>query len=72
MNSALESKGTVYFADDFADAKEATEATLGAFEKLLDSSNPQQRQSLLEANRPKMAQLAEEFRQLEHELIHDD
>lgn len=62
----------MYFADDFADAKEATQATLGAFEALLEASTPAQRQSILEANRPKMAQLAEEFRQLEHELIHDD
>ena len=62
----------MYFVDDFADAKEATQATLSAFDALLEESSAEQRQSLLEANRPKMAQLAEEFRQLEHELIHDD
>lgn len=62
----------MYFEDDFQDAKTATKETLAAFEALLDSSSADERQSLIEANRPKMAQLAEEFRQLEQELIHDD
>lgn len=72
LQDALESKGTVYFADDFADAKEATKATLVAYNTLLESSTPDVRTSLVEANRPKMAQLEEEFKQLEHELIHDE
>lgn len=70
--SALESKGTVYFEDDFVDAKLATEETLKAFDQLCASVTPEQRTSLLEANRPKMAQLKQEFKMLEDELIHDD
>lgn len=70
--SAMDSKGTVYFADDFNDAKEITQQTLDAFDKLCASVSAEQRQSLLDANRPKMAQLKEEFNNLEEELIHDD
>lgn len=69
--SAVESKGTVYFEDDFKDAKQITEETLQAFDSLCASVSSEKRQSLLEANRPKMAQLHEEFKNLEHELIHD-
>lgn len=70
--SAMDSKGTVYFTDDFNDAKEITQQTLDAFDKLCASVSVEQRQSLLDANRPKMAQLKEEFKNLEEELIHDD
>lgn len=72
LQDAADSKGTVYFADDFADAKQATQDTLSAFESLLESSTPKDRVALIEANRPKMAQLEQEFRQLEDELIHDE
>jgi len=62
----------VYFEDDFTDAKEATDLTLKAFDELCANASPQERAALLAANRPKMAQLKEEFRMLEDELIHDD
>lgn len=70
-HSAVESKGTVYFEDDFMDAKQATASTLQAFEDLCAAASPQERASLIAANRPKMAQLKEEFRMLEDQLIHD-
>lgn len=70
--SALESKGTVYFEDDFEDAKRVTEETLRAFELLCSSSDDDSRQSLLDANRPKMKQLEQEFKNLQNELIHDE
>lgn len=70
--SALESKGTVYFEDDFKDAKRVTEETLQAFERLCSASDENVRRSLLEANQPKMKQLEQEFKNLQDELIHDD
>lgn len=70
--SALESKGTVYFEDDFEDAKRVTEETLDAFERLCSASDEGTKQSLLEANRPKMKQLEQEFKNLQDELIHDE
>lgn len=70
--SALESKGTVYFADDFEDAKRMTEETLRAFDTLCEASDEKHRQSLLDANRPKMKQLEQQFKNLQDELIHDD
>lgn len=70
--SAVESKGTVYFEDDFEDAKKVTKETLQAFDTLCASVSAVERQSLMEMNRPKMAQLKEEFKNLEDELIHDE
>lgn len=72
FHSATESKGTVYFEDDFNDAKQATLDTIRAFDDLCASVSSQKRQSLLEANAPKMAQLKQEFKMLEDELIHDE
>ena len=72
MLSALESKGTVYFEDDFEDAKNVTQETLQAFKQLCTSVDGKERQSLLEANSPKIAQLEQEFKNVEHELIHND
>lgn len=62
----------MYFEEDFRDAKTATEETLQAFEALCSVASEKERQSLIEANQPKMAQLREEFKMLENELIHDD
>lgn len=49
-----------------------TNETLDAFDALCQKATPDEKQSLLEANRPKMAQLREEFNMLQDELIHDD
>lgn len=49
-----------------------TQETLQAFESLCASASEQERQSILEANRPKMAQLEQEFKSLEEELVHDE
>ncbi|PXF41229.1 hypothetical protein BWQ96_09043 [Gracilariopsis chorda] len=72
LQDAQQSLGTVYFEDDFNDAKRATQHTLSAFDALIERSTPEQRQSLLAANRPKMAQLQQQFHTLEQTLIHDD
>lgn len=72
MHSANEAKDTVYFEDDFTEAKRVTMATLDAFDDLCRAASSTERTALIEQNRPKMAQLQEEFRMLEQALIHDD
>ena len=64
--------GTIYFEDEFVEARQAANNTLNAFDKLCESVNAKERSSLIAANRPKMSQLAEELRVLNDMLIHDD
>lgn len=64
--------GTVYFEDEFVEARQATNNTLTAFDELCESVSSKERSSLIAANRPKMSQLAEELRVLTDMLIHDD
>lgn len=62
----------MYFEDEFEDAREATNATLCEFDTLCKSLPPEDRKRVLAANKPKMAQLAEELRVLTDTLIHDE
>ncbi len=70
--SANDAMGTVYFEDEYNDAKSMTNETLAAFNALVVSLPPPERSRLLAANKPKMAQLEEELRVLTDMLIHDD
>lgn len=70
--SATDALGTVYFEDDFNDARDATKDTLAKFATLVESLSATERARVLAANRPKMAQLEEELRVLTDTLIYDD
>lgn len=72
FRSANDALGTVYFEDEYNDAKSMTNDTLAAFNSLVDSLPPTERARILAANKPKMEQLSEELRLLTDMLIHDD
>lgn len=72
LQSATDAMGTVYFEDDYTDARDATRDTLAHFEDLLNSLSPDDRSRMLAAHKPRMAQLEQELRTLTDMLIHDD
>jgi hypothetical protein len=73
LQDANESKGSVYFSEDFEDAKIAVQDTLDAYKAIVEASpTPEARESIRNANDPKFRQLAEEFSSLEDDLIHDE
>lgn len=73
LQDAEDSKGTVYFSDDFEDAKKGVSDTLDAYHRLLEHTElPDARDAIKSANDPKFRQLAEEFAVLEEQLINDE
>jgi hypothetical protein len=73
LQDAEDSKGTVYFSEDFEDARAGVDEALQAYRHLLDSTSCQRdRDSIRNANDPKMRQLREEFVNLEEQLINDE
>jgi hypothetical protein len=73
LQDALDSKGTVYFSEDFADARAGVDETLSAYENLLKcATSEQEREAIKNANDPKMRQLREEFVTIEEDLINDE
>lgn len=72
LKDAEDSKGTVYFSEDFEDAKKGVFDTLKAYDALLERSTGNEKESIKNANDPKMRQLEEEYRTLEDQLIHDE
>lgn len=73
LQDADDSKGTIYFSEDFQDAKIGVKDTLNAYKQLLDQTKPSsERDAIRSANDPKFRQLAEEFAVLEEQLINDE
>jgi hypothetical protein len=73
LADAYESKDTVYFSEDFEDAKVGVQETLDAYKAVVASApTPEARDSIRNANDPKFRQLTEEFSTLEDELINEE
>lgn len=70
--SANDSMGTVYFEEEYNDAKSLTNDTLAAYRRLVARSEADESRRIVAANEPKMKQLEEELRVLTDSLIHDD
>ena len=64
-----ESKGTVYFSDDLADATEAVKGTLKVYNALLEQLDSQQKQHVLRTIGLKMQELEAQLKMIEDELL---
>lgn len=69
MYSANDAMGTVYFEEEYNDAKSLTNETLAAYRRLVSQDAGGK---IAAANEPKMKQLEEELRILTDTLINDD
>ena len=64
--------GTVYFEEEYNDAKEMTNNTLAAYRRVVETSDSNTSDKIRAMNEPKMKQLEEELGILTDTLIHDD
>lgn len=72
LNDARESLGTVYFEEDFEDAKQAVATCLDAFHGLLEQVDAEKRQSIEESTGMRMRQLREEYDVFREQVAADE
>ena len=72
MEDARDSMETVYFNEEFKDAKALVHEALGAWEALLQGLPSDRKDSLVRSNGLKMEQLRAELTDLEEALLEDD